>query len=191
MATIRAFLAVKSSPEVRQSAQRVIAEFAEVPLGGSKVKWVEPEQSHITIKFFGDIAPEATSAICRNVQSVLEDVESFQIDVKGVGAFPDLRRPRTIWAGVDQGADRMVDLATRIEAAMEPLGYPREHRRFHPHLTLGRLRGRGVAAELGDRISDLADSPFGRIQVTELVLLSSELARSGPVYNRMATLPLR
>jgi 2'-5' RNA ligase len=189
LATIRSFLALEVSSAVAAAAERLIRVLASG--NGPPVRWVERQDMHITLKFFGDIAPELTSDICRRVQQVLDGLSPFEIKVVGVGAFPRSDRPRTIWAGVSAGSDRLIELADRIESVLEPLGLPRERRRFHPHLTLGRVKGSSPLAPLAARIEaiDVAHE-LGVTSVRELLLLSSELKPSGPVYGRMATLAL-
>lgn len=185
---IRAFLAIPVSAEVRAESRRVIQRLAQSC--ESNVKWVDPDQLHLTLKFFGDIRQEATSDICRRVQEVIEGHPEFPAEFVGVGAFPQPHRPRTIWAGVELGQDRLVDLAHRIERSLETLGYPRERRRFMPHLTLGRVKARGPFQELAQAIGELGSHPFGGMWVSELVLFRSELSSEGPHYHRMATLSL-
>lgn len=187
MATVRSFLALEVSAAVLAAAQKVIRALRIDD--GPAVRWVEPEHMHITLKFFGDIAPELTSDICRRVQGVLDESQPFEIEVAGVGAFPSNDRPRTIWAGVAAGSGPLIDLAQRIETALEPLGFPRERRQFHPHLTLGRVKGRGPMDPLSSRIAKFDDQhQLGATAVDELLLLSSERTPTGPVYSRMATL---
>ncbi len=185
---IRAFWAVPVSQEVVAESRRVIQQLA--PEGGEDVKWVNPEQLHFTLKFFGDIRLEATSDICRRVQGIVDSFAAFPAEVAGVGAFPALDRPRTIWAGVQQGSDRFAELAQRMESSLETLGYPREKRRFRPHLTLGRVKGRGPFHELSESIRPLQSHPFGWLHVAEVVLYRSELSSQGPTYDRLATLRL-
>ena len=106
-----------------------------------------------------------------------------------MGAFPKVDRPRTIWAGVTAGGEPLSDLAELLETAFEPMGFPRERRRFHPHLTLGRVKGRGSLEALSSRITKLGDEhELGIARVDELLLMSSDLKPAGPVYTRMATL---
>jgi 2'-5' RNA ligase len=187
MATVRSFLAIEVSGSVLSAAQKVIRAFSagDVPA----VRWVHPEQMHITLKFFGNIAPELTNDICHHVQGVVDETEPFEFEVAGVGAFPSNDRPRTIWAGVTSGSDPIIQLVHRIEGALEPLGFPRERRQFHPHLTLGRVKGRGPLHSLSSRIAEFDEKyELGVTTVDELLLLSSELQPTGPIYSRMATL---
>ncbi len=185
---IRAFLAIPATGEVVNESRRVIKQLTTA--GGPDVRWVNPEQVHLTLKFFVDIRQEATIDICRRVQAVVDEISAFSAEVVGVGAFPAADRPRTIWAGVGEGANDLANVAQQVESVLETLGYPRERRRFQPHLTLGRVKGRGPMTELSETIVKFPSHVFGWLTVSELNLYRSELDRSGPIYHRMATLRL-
>ncbi len=136
----------------------------------------------------------------------------FELEVRGAGAFPNAARPRTVWLGAGEGAEQMVLLHDRVEAALAELGYREEHRRFQVHLTIGRVRGgsekRGQApfvrstlravpangagplfsdggmgiAELGSRLKEHADFPAGKMAVEKITVFSSNLTPAGPIY---------
>jgi 2'-5' RNA ligase len=120
---------------------------------GAKAKWVEPQNLHLTL------------------------------EVRGVGAFPRSSRPRTVWLGAGGGEEKMVALHGQVEAALAKLGFREEQRRFHPHLTLGRVRGGGPAvAALGRLVQQHAEFNAGRLGVSQLSVFSSHLDPSGPTY---------
>ena len=154
------------------------------------MKWVAPELLHLTLKFFGTIEVAKTPAICAEVQSVVQGVATFPIEIRGVGAFPATIRPRTIWAGVGAGSARLNALAQSIDAALATLGYSREKRGFNAHMTLGRVKGRGSILPLTQALTALADQSFGSMSVDSILLFSSKLGRSGPQYQCLATMPL-
>jgi RNA 2',3'-cyclic 3'-phosphodiesterase len=119
------------------------------------------------------------------------DFEPFELELRGAGAFPTAERPRTVWLGAGDGLEAMVALHDKIEAELAELGYREEHRRFQPHLTLGRVRGEGDSiAELGQQILAKADFVAGRLLVGAVAVFSSALQREGPVYQRVGSLPL-
>lgn len=184
---IRAFLAVTISPAVQAGAASLIDKLAKRTSG---VKWVAPENLHITIKFFGDIRVEATHAISRAASQVASQLDPFEIVVSGAGAFPDMNRARTVWLGVSQGREPFIELAQAIDEPLAELGYPPERRQFHPHLTIGRVRGRQTDGTLASLLEELHECHIGVSYVEEIVLLSSTLDRSGPTYSRLATIEL-
>ncbi|HEV3003704.1 MAG TPA: RNA 2',3'-cyclic phosphodiesterase, partial [Pirellulales bacterium] len=137
---LRTFIAVAASHEVRMRARQLIGELSST---AAKVRWVEPENLHYSLKFLGDVELLEIPKVCEAVTRAVTDKPPFEITALGAGAFPDLRRPRTIWLGVADGSESMVELNGAIERELAPLGFRREQRRFRPHLTLGRVRGPG------------------------------------------------
>jgi len=185
---IRAFVALAISADVRRAAAGVIDDLRGA---GAAVKWVEPQNLHVTLKFLGDVDDGEIHHVCHAVEQAAAQAAPFGFEVRGAGAFPDTRRPRTVWLGIGQGGPEIVALNARIEPALTKLGFPKEARRFQPHLTIGRIRrgGPGVA-ELGTRIAARGDLPLGRTHVAEVIVFSSRLGRSGPTYEALARAPL-
>jgi 2'-5' RNA ligase len=185
---IRTFVAVAISSAVRDGAMRLIERFRAT---GAEVKWVAPENMHITLKFLGDVDSREIHRVCEAVQGAVADAAPFEFEVRGAGAFPKPSRPRTVWLGVAQGREELIDLNKRVERPLEKLGFRREARRFQPHLTIGRVRrgGPGVA-ELGTLIGEKGDVELGLTTARELVVFSSQLDRSGPTYEALAHAPL-
>lgn len=157
----------------------------------AKVKWVEPHNLHLTLKFLGDVDLLEIPELCQAVTDAVAELPPFEIEARGAGAFPDLRHPRTVWLGVGRGTEEMVQLHDIVEQSLAPLGFRQEQRRFRPHLTIGRVRGGGPGiAELAENLAEQADFAGGVSSVEEVVVLSSELSRTGPTYEVLATAPL-
>jgi RNA 2',3'-cyclic 3'-phosphodiesterase len=186
--TLRTFIAVEISEPIRQQAAEM---FAALSGTSANVKWVEPHNLHLTMKFLGDVHQRDIAAVCRAVAKGASEVAPFELEVRGAGAFPTAARPRTVWLGGGAGSEQMVVLHDRVEAALAELGYRREHRRFQTHLTVGRVRGVGPGiAELGTLLQQHADFLAGSMTVTKLSVFSSNLTPSGPVYDLLGTAPL-
>lgn len=187
--TFRTFVAVEITSPIRAKAEELIASLADT---SADVKWVEPHNLHLTMKFLGDVHEREIGDVCQAVLQGAAARKPFDLDVRKAGAFPSSARPRTIWLGVGDGEQEMVDLHDRIEAELTELGYREEHRRFVPHLTLGRVRGVGPAiAELGQKLENKADFAAGVMTVTKVALFASTLTRNGPVYELLGTMPLK
>jgi RNA 2',3'-cyclic 3'-phosphodiesterase len=155
------------------------------------VKWVEPHNLHLTLKFLGDVAQTEIAEVCEAVMRGAAKVEPFDLEVRTAGAFPSAARPRTVWLGAGAGTKEMVVLHDRVEAALAELGFREEHRRFQSHLTIGRVRGGGPGiAELGTRLQQHADFLAGRMTVTEATVFTSTLTPAGPIYEALGTAPL-
>ncbi|MBN1590445.1 MAG: RNA 2',3'-cyclic phosphodiesterase [Pirellulales bacterium] len=178
--TIRTFVAIELDPEVRRSAAALIEGLRSV---SSDVKWVAPENLHLTLKFLGDVALNETSRICDALARAASEVEPFEIEIAGAGAFPNVSRPKTIWLG-SRGDDRpLVELHKHVEKRLQKLGFRKEARRFQAHLTLGRLRRPGPGVEsLGELLKASADFEAGKTSVSQIFLFSSRLTSDGPIY---------
>ena len=138
MRPVRTFIAVELSGTVIARAQEAIKQ---LKTSGADVSWVAKPQMHLTLKFLGNVTEIETPDICRVVAEAAAGIEPFEIVFKGLGAFPRVSEPRTIWLGIDQGQQELEVLHNAIEEALKKeMGFGKEHRKFHPHLTLGRLR---------------------------------------------------
>ncbi len=191
--TTRAFIAVEISSAVRMSAQQALR-----PLKRDfpDIKWTDDDNFHVTLKFLGSNVPTTElHRLIRAVEKACAKSEQFDLVFEGLGVFPDLSNPRTIWLGVSDGVNELKALAERIEEELEPLGFPREGREFSPHMTVGRTRRRdriddGSFAGLSKMIEERSDMFFGCSSVDSVVLYSSELERRGPRYSPLATIEL-
>ena len=186
--TVRTFVAVEITSAVRDRAAKLIDRLQAAP---ADVKWVEPKNQHLTLKFLGDVPLQEEPQVCKAVQRGAAEVKPFELDVRGAGAFPSPGRPRTLWLGAGDGEAEMIELHKHVENALAKLGYRKEHRRFHPHLTVGRVRRGGPGVEeLGKLIEQNADFSAGRVTVSQVVVFSSQLERTGPVYEALARVKL-
>jgi len=177
---IRTFVAIQLSDEIRQSAvelQRALAK------GDDSVKWVEPENIHLTLQFLGNVPDQEIADVCRVAQRAAAGAVPFEMTVEEAGAFPSALRPRTVWLRVSGGSEAVVGLCKSVGDGLVPLGFRREKRRFHPHVTLGRVRGR--PDQLGASLVAKHDWSAGSMVVNEIVVMASELTSKGPHYNVM------
>jgi 2'-5' RNA ligase len=150
---------------------------------GVDVKWVEAENLHVTLLFLGEVLDRTLPDVCRAVALVAGRHEGFTLGVETIGCFPNMRRPRVVWAGIGAGTQELVALHAALESPLGELGcYRREERQFTPHITLGRLRSEQVTDELAGVLARKATWQAGKVEVRELLVLSSELTRDGPVY---------
>ena len=189
MHKLRTFIALEISADVRVAAQRLIRRLT--PLSDA-VKWVAPQHFHLTLSFLGDVEMLEVPQLCQAMRDVAEQTPPFDVLLAGAGAFPSIERPRTLWLGVQEGREELAALHAALDRRLAQLGFRTEQRAFHPHLTLGRVKG--AASELGDELAaaltELQDYPGGATDVSELVLFSSELDRRGPTYEALYEAPL-
>lgn len=188
MARIRTFIAVELPAPLRRLVGETIESLAETT---TSVRWVQPEKTHVTIKFLGDVEETEIYRVCRATADAVEAAAPFQVQCRGLGAFPSISRPRTIWLGLDDPDRQLERLQKSVQRALYQLRFPKDQRRFHPHITLGRCRyGRRDTAGLVEYLHQHADLEGGMINVDELVIFSSELTSEGPVYMVLGRAPL-
>jgi 2'-5' RNA ligase len=138
---------------------------------------------HWTLKFLGDVDMLEVPEICAAVERACQPFAPFDVEAKGAGAFPDPRRPRTVWIGVGEGSEPMIALHDAIERELAKLGYREENRRFRPHLTIGRVRNSPAGIEeLGRLVQANADFESGLSTVYDVVIFSSTLGPKGPTH---------
>ncbi len=154
------------------------------------IRWVVQENLHFTLKFLGSVEDNKIAPIMQALRQALRPVQCFSLGGKGIGVFPNIKRARVLWIGLQgQGLHR---IAEEVEAALEPLGFAREKRDFAPHLTIGRWRNPGLQPErLREGMERWQDYDFGQSQVEEVVLLQSVLKPTGAIYSPVGVIRLR
>jgi len=182
-AAIRAFIAIELDDAVRRAAAKVIAALRERP-GGDCVRWVRPENLHVTLRFLGDIDSAQVAPISRNLRRAAADQRPFRLEFGRVGAFPSARRPRVVICDVGP-REPLEGLAGAVERAVVEVGFEPEPRRFRAHLTLGRVSGR-PRSPVTAPVTAAGES----LAVDEIVLFRSELLRSGAIHTPLERIAL-
>jgi 2'-5' RNA ligase len=158
-----------------------------------KVSWVKPGNLHLTLKFLGNATPSQAERLLDSLTHKLAKLSPFQLELRGLGVFPSLRRPRVIWIGVAEGALALRELAQKVEGSAAKAGFPREARAFSPHLTLGRVKmGEGAGERtrpegppggtLGRLLAREDRGALGRFSVLEVALIRSRLDPGGAIH---------
>ncbi len=175
---IRCFVAVELPDRIQTDLQGI--QTALQPLV-HKASWVKPGNVHLTLKFLGDIRPESTDAIQAALEQGTEKHSPFSMDIGGIGAFPNLKRPRVLWIGIKQGSATVARLADAVNRALMPLGFSTDTR-FHPHLTLARLKASTTLEPLKNILRKYDTIKSGSVRVTGVTLMQSRLHRNGARY---------
>ncbi len=158
--------------------------------GPGPVSWVAKGNLHITLKFLGEIRPERIPALGEALAGVAAGCPPFSLVAFGGGTFPGTRNPRVLWAGIREPLELVGKLQQNIESALSGAGFPREDRPFHPHITVGRVRGT-LPPAWGDRfVQGLAGRGFGIVPVSSIVLFESRLPPGGAIYSVVREFPL-
>jgi 2'-5' RNA ligase len=178
---MRLFIAINFTAKDRQriySAARKMRE-AELP-----VRWVDPDQLHLTLKFLGEVRPERADRVKEAVARVAEKTQPFDMLLGGAGAFPTMRRPKVVWLGVEASAELRC-LKHDLEWELAPLGFEREVRAFHPHVTLGRATNVSRAGDFRDFETLVNDMSFQRsVTVRTVDVMESHLSSKGARYDK-------
>ncbi len=150
---------------------------------GADLKLVKPENIHITVRFLGNITPNMVEKIFEEMQKV--QFAPFDAKIHGIGAFPHLRHPRVLWAGITEGADQLRNIFDQLEPRLRGLGFAPDTRGFSPHLTIARVKSGRNKAELAKRINENANCKFGIVKAECLKLKRSNLTPKGPIYSTL------
>lgn len=183
---LRLFIAIDMPDRVREE----ITELSNLLMKyDTDVKWVPPNNIHLTVKFLGSTPEAMIEAIRESLVAVASGFAPFHLLIKGTGAFPNEKHPRVLWVGVAD-SDPLRSLRDRIEAKLEALGFPREGKDFHPHLTLGRVRSQRGLIALLKQLSLYRKAHFGEFSVDAVNLMQSELKPKGAEYRCLHAIPL-
>ena len=187
--SFRTFIAIELASSVRSRASELIKRLQAADV---KATWVKPHQMHLTLKFLGDVPDHEIPEVCKLVEQAVSELPAFEVVFRGCGAFPSLDNPRSVWIGVEEGAEEVAIVHEAIDIALKKLRFPRETRRFQPHLTLGRIRQSGPAtAELVRVIAENVDFDADLSVVDEVVTFASFHDKSGPSHDAMGRAELQ
>jgi 2'-5' RNA ligase len=189
---LRSFVAIELPTEIQQAISRSTAPLQKV-LPRPLVRWVASLNVHLTLKFLGDVSPANLERLAETLRLEVITYPAFAMSVNKLGAFPNPRRPRVFWIGLE-APPTLLALQRGVEAVVARMGYPLEDRPFSPHLTIGRVSQNATAAELQKIRTALEGATIGMlgiVQVNAIQIFKSDLQPSGPVYTPMYTLPLK
>jgi len=181
---VRLFVALEIPTAVRESLAALLDSLRAL---SAQPRWVRPENLHVTLKFIGEWQPDRLGAL-RNALATVQMDQPVTLDFRGLGFFPNEKRPRVFWAGIEDSAN-LITLASELDRATEKLGIPREQRAFSPHLTLARFEPPGLPEKLRGAIQENVAREFGSLRTNRLNLIESKLKPSGAEYTTLQTFP--
>ena len=173
-------MALDLTEEIREALREPIAKLK--PLAKT-ARWARPEGMHVTLKFIGHIDASRLEAI-RAALGTVQSNAPVEVQIRGVGFFPDERRPRVLWCGIEASAN-LAPLAAEIERTLEPLGIRREERKFTPHLTLARLKDSHGVQKLVRAAEEMKPRVFGSARARDFHLFESVTKPSGAEYRKI------
>lgn len=182
---MRLFVALEISDTIRPAIESLIRELH--PLDDSW-KWVRAQNLHVTLKFLGEVAPGKLPEIVEVLRNA-PTAGPVALRFRGLGFFPNERRPRVLWVGMD-GPQSLIGMAAGVEATLKNAGFPREEREFTPHLTLARNKQGTISPELRDAISKRSTWELGTMDASTFHLIESKIKSTGPEYTTLESIPL-
>ena len=185
---IRCFIAIEIPEPIQNQLVRIQGTLRKQI---SKASWVKPGNIHLTLKFLGDVDPGDLEPIRNAVEGVTNRQHSFSLHIGGVGAFPNLARPRVIWAGVNFGAERVSTLAQDINLALSNRGFSLDTKKFNPHLTIARLKEKIDLRPYANEYRQYGRIHGAEMTVDTISLIQSQLHSKGAIYSTLQSYPLR
>ncbi len=179
---MRTFIAIELESEVKENLETIIHTLKPA---GPGIKWVDPKGIHLTLKFLGNISSEKADVIKAVMNRIVQKHPCFSLNCRRLGRFPvKSRNPRVVWAGVEEHPE-LLQIQKELDHELSGLGFSKEKREFHPHLTLGRAGKKTNSPMLVPEIEKYREVEFGTIPVSKIILFESTLTPEGPVYSRL------
>ncbi len=193
METLRLFIAIELDDAMRRALKRAQTQLQDDKQNGlvaqKIVRWVAPQNIHLTLRFLGNSNSAQVSSLTRVLAQIAQHTAPFTLTARGLGCFPNARRPNNVWVGLEGDVPCAALLARQIDDACAALGFAREERGFIAHLTLGRVKRAAPNAQrtvLGEFIKTIPTETYGIISARAVNLISSDLQPQGPLYTMLA-----
>jgi 2'-5' RNA ligase len=184
MSKFRGFIAIDIEP-----FPKLVQFENEIRNTGANVKLVEPENVHITLKFLGDTDEGYINQIGEIIKDAVKETDSFEIQLKGAGVFPNQNYIKVMWIGIKNGV-QIGKIASKIDEQISGLGFKKEKRDFSAHLTIARVRSAKNKEKILQIIEKYRDMEFGNFKVNYIKLKKSELTSKGPIYTTLREIKL-
>ncbi len=167
---------------MKEQLARIVAELSACR---ADVRWVHTDSMHLTLKFLGEVDARELGAVDEALKRVAGAAQPTRGQLCDIGSFPHMSRPRVLWIGVQAEGEALAALHAAAEVEFNRIGFATEKRRFHPHLTLGRVRSRGDLGALRRAIEAHEGSKARSFAIDTVTLFESELRRTGARYTAL------
>lgn len=188
---MRIFIAIELPKEIKDTLAKLQDKLKNT---GADVKWIEPDNIHLTLKFLGEIDEQKLDKIKSILENIAKEQNQFYIRISSIGAFPKISSPRIIWAGIDKGNSETKEIVKLLEGKIEKIGIPKENRPFSSHITIARTRSGFNPDKLFEELKnfennfEMKDTQF---KVTKITLFKSTLTPKGPFYEALKEINLK
>ena len=184
---IRTFIAIEIDKDIKDKLSEFINKIKKTD---ADVKWVAPENIHLTLKFIGYIEENVIPDLNKIIKDAIFNLSSFDIDIENVGAFPNLKKPRVVFVCVQDKGDTLLKIYEKLNRGVEKLGIKPDSKKFAGHITLGRIKSQKNLSRLANALNSDTECFFGREKVNHISLMQSNLTPGGPIYERLNTFKL-
>jgi 2'-5' RNA ligase len=185
---MRTFIAIELDQTIKDALSALINKLDSC---GRNIRWVKPQGMHLTLKFLGEVSEDKIQEIQSVLGRMVKDYSRFQLRLKETGTFPpEARIPRVLWIGIEENAS-LQKIQTRLENELHKIRFPKEKRKFHPHLTLGRVKGSQNLETVMEILGRHKQDEFGKMTVNRVTLFKSTLRPSGAEYTILSEFYLK
>jgi len=185
---MRTFIAIDLDKGIKEALSALIDQLKE---RSKNIRWIRREAMHLTLKFLGEIKEEKVPETENTLEKVVRNYQPFSLKIKGTGYFPLKKKsPRVLWTGVEAD-ETLPSLQQKLESELEKIGFPREKREFHPHLTLGRVKVPSSVQETVRELERHKELVFGEMTVNKITFFQSILKPSGAEYKALSEYQLK
>jgi RNA 2',3'-cyclic 3'-phosphodiesterase len=187
---MRVFIAIDIDDKIRKAIADLQKQIAsKVSVKSGDLKWVEPNNIHLTLKFLGEISEEQLEEVKEITNTVAQAHQKFNLDIESVGSFGG-RSAKIVWVGAGGGTDALLALQKDLDDLLEQAGFPKEDREFSAHLTLCRVNHPIAGIKMGEAIAQFSNLKLGSIAADAIYIYQSQLTPQGPNYTMLASFRL-
>ena len=187
MAAVRTFVAITLHGSLHNTLSEIVSKLSSA---NAKVKWVKPENVHLTLKFLGNVEEERLPEVFSACERAAEGVSPIDLEMRALGCFPDTKSPRIVWLGIERGVEAVKRLQERVENEFTAVGFSREEKAFKAHLTIGRVKGKQGMSRLCRLLEEERNIFVGVMHAEKISVMKSKTLPAGPVYSEMKAIPL-
>jgi 2'-5' RNA ligase len=188
MAAVRTFIAIMLDGSLHNTLTEVVEKFAS---SKASVKWVAPENTHVTLKFLGNVDEARLEEVYTACERATEGFGPIELEMKAVGCFPTMNRPKIVWLGIERGTDLVKEIQQSIESELELAGFPSEQREFTAHLTIGRVKGKEGISNLCRLLEEDRNVFIGSMRAEKISVMKSKTTPAGAIYTELKSIPLK
>jgi 2'-5' RNA ligase len=182
--TIRTFIAVEMPENITSGIRELQQGLKDY---GVDIRWIRPENIHLTLKFLGDVKAADINNIFEAISRTVDGVTSIPLKAKGIGVFPGIKSPRVLWVGLAGQIESLLRLQKTLESNLKGLGFPPEKRSFKGHLTIGRIKTKMHSKKVADALMAFRNFESETFTADKIILFKSELKTQGAVYTNLAS----